>query len=227
MHFGGSLMLKGAGARVVLTSPTGEELRYIVQLQFRATNNMAEYEGLVADLRTAVGLGIHHLLVKGDSQLVVNQVLKEYMAEVRRLERHFDGLELRYISRRDNALADDLSRLATSRARVPTGAFEERFTRPSVLPADQDEGEPSSLVEGTQAAPSVGSPIRVPPPSECAVLAGGSQDAPWINEIRGSLKENFLPRDDASAETIARQSKRYAIVDGDLYRRGTDDVLLK
>ena len=121
-----------------------------MQLQFRATNNMAEYEGLIAGLRAAMGLGIRHLLVKGDSQLVVNQVSKEYqctdpqmttyVAEVRKLERHFDGLELRYISRRDNALADDLSRLASSHVRVLAGVFEERLTRPSVLPAEQDEG---------------------------------------------------------------------------------------
>ena len=78
MHFDGSLTLKGAGVGVVLTSPTSEELRYIVQLQFRATNNMAEYEGLIAGLRATVGLGIRWLLVKRDSQLVVNQVSKEY-----------------------------------------------------------------------------------------------------------------------------------------------------
>ena len=78
MHFDGSLSLKGAGAGVVLTSPTGEELWYVVQLQFRASNNMAEYEDLIAGLRAVVGLGIHRLLVKGDSQLVVNQVSKEY-----------------------------------------------------------------------------------------------------------------------------------------------------
>ena len=93
-----------------------------------------------------MGLGIRHLLVKGDSQLVVNQVSKEYqctdpqmaayVVEVRRLERHFDGLELWHIPRRDNALADDLSRLAFARALVPAGTFEERLTWPSVLPSN-------------------------------------------------------------------------------------------
>ena len=58
---------------------TGEELQYVVQLLFKgATNNMAEYEGLLAGLRAAASLGIRCLLVKGDSQLVVNQVSKEY-----------------------------------------------------------------------------------------------------------------------------------------------------
>ena len=128
-----------------------------------------------------MGLGICHLLVKGDFQLVVNQVSKEYqctdpqmaayVAEVRRLERHFDGLELRHIPRLDNALTDDLSRLASAQALTPAGAFEERLTRPSVLPAGQDEGEPSSLVERTQAAPSVSSLVKVPPLGECTALA--------------------------------------------------------
>ena len=65
---------------------------------------MAEYEGVLAGLQAAIGLGVHHLLVQGDSQLVINQVSKEYqcidpqmaayVAEVRCMERHFDGLEL-------------------------------------------------------------------------------------------------------------------------------------
>ena len=39
---------------------------------------MAEYEGLLAGLRAAAELGVRRLLVQGDSQLVVNQVSKEY-----------------------------------------------------------------------------------------------------------------------------------------------------
>ena len=66
----------------------------------QSTNNTAEYEGLLAGLWAAAGLGIKRLVVRGDSQLVVNQVTKEYdgpqmaayMEEVRRMERRFDGL---------------------------------------------------------------------------------------------------------------------------------------
>ena len=72
MYFNGSLTLQGAGARVVLISPDGHTLKYAVQLDFRATNNMAAYEGILAGLRAAAGLGVCHLLVQGDSQLVVN-----------------------------------------------------------------------------------------------------------------------------------------------------------
>ena len=47
-----------------------------------------------------------------------------------------------------------------------------------------------------------------------------------MDDIRDYLKEKFLPEDDATTERIARQSKRYAMVDDDLYRRGMNGVLL-
>ena len=58
MHFDGSFTLKGAEAGVVLTSPIGDILRYVVQLYFPATNNTAEYEGLLSRMRAASTLGI-------------------------------------------------------------------------------------------------------------------------------------------------------------------------
>ena len=60
----------------------------------KASNNVVEYEGLLCGLLTAAGLGIQRLVVRGDSQLVINQVSKEYdcprkkayVEEVRKLE---------------------------------------------------------------------------------------------------------------------------------------------
>jgi ribonuclease HI len=46
----------------------------MVHLDFKATNNMAEYEVLLFGLSTALSLGVQQLLVKGDSQLIVKQV---------------------------------------------------------------------------------------------------------------------------------------------------------
>ena len=62
------------GIGVVLISPTWEKLRYIVYLLFQATNNAAEYEGLVAELTLALSFGVKEIRVMGDSQLVINQV---------------------------------------------------------------------------------------------------------------------------------------------------------
>ena len=74
MYFDGSYTLRGSGAVVVLISPTGDIFKYTIQLDFKATNNIAEYEGLVTGLRIAKSLGIRRLLVRGDSQLVAKQV---------------------------------------------------------------------------------------------------------------------------------------------------------
>ena len=78
MHFDESFTLKGVGARVILTSPTGDILKYVVQLYFLATNNIVEYEGLLFGMRAPFTLGIKQLLAIGDSLLVVNQVQKEF-----------------------------------------------------------------------------------------------------------------------------------------------------
>ncbi|SPT20377.1 unnamed protein product [Triticum aestivum] len=110
MYFDGSFSLQGAGAGVLLVAPTGEHLKYVVQMHFpreQATNNTAEYEGLLAGLRIAADLGIRKLIIRGDSQLVVRQVNKDYQSplmeayvdEVRKLEERFDGLQMEHIPR--------------------------------------------------------------------------------------------------------------------------------
>jgi ribonuclease HI len=58
MYFDRSYTLKGAGVGVVLISPKGDILKYAFQLKFLATNNIAEYEGLVTGLWLAKDLGI-------------------------------------------------------------------------------------------------------------------------------------------------------------------------
>jgi hypothetical protein len=55
--------------------------------------------------------------------------------------------------------------------------------------------------------------------------AEASPDA-WITEIRDYLKDNILPDEYVSAEQIVRVAKRYTLVTRDLYRRGTNDVLM-
>ena len=99
MYFDGSIMAPGSGARVVLISPDGSRLRYMSGLHFLASNNAMEYEALINGLRITVELGATRLYVHGDSELVINQVMKEsscksplmaaYYQEVRKLENKF------------------------------------------------------------------------------------------------------------------------------------------
>jgi ribonuclease HI len=49
------------------------QFKYMVHLDFKATNNMAEYEAFIFGLSTTLSLGVWQLLVKGDSQLIIKQ----------------------------------------------------------------------------------------------------------------------------------------------------------
>jgi ribonuclease HI len=56
------------------STPNRDQVKYMVHLEFKATNNMAEYEALIFGLSAALSLGIRQLLMKGDSQLIIKQV---------------------------------------------------------------------------------------------------------------------------------------------------------
>ena len=77
MYFDGSVMAPGSRAGVVLISLDGSRLHYTIRLHFSASNNATEYEALINGLRIAIELGATRLNIRGDSELVVNQVMKE------------------------------------------------------------------------------------------------------------------------------------------------------
>jgi hypothetical protein len=58
MYFDRSYTLKGVGAGIVLIPPKGDMLKYAIQIEFPATNNIAEYEELVTGLQLAKELSI-------------------------------------------------------------------------------------------------------------------------------------------------------------------------
>jgi ribonuclease HI len=108
MYFDGLLMKTGAGTGVLFISPLKVQTCYVIRLHFAASNNVAEYKALVNGLRIAIELGVRHLNVHGDSQLVIDQVMKDsrchnpkieaYCKEVRSLEDKFHGLELNHVA---------------------------------------------------------------------------------------------------------------------------------
>jgi hypothetical protein len=59
INFNGFQQLQGAGAGILLTSPKGESLKYVLQMHFLASNNATEYEALLNGLKITTALGIH------------------------------------------------------------------------------------------------------------------------------------------------------------------------
>jgi ribonuclease HI len=58
LFFDGSSHKKGAGAGVLLLAPHGDQFKYIVHLDFKATHNKVEYEALLFGLSTTLSLGV-------------------------------------------------------------------------------------------------------------------------------------------------------------------------
>jgi ribonuclease HI len=94
-----------------------------VRLHFPASNNMAEYKALLCSLKIAIETGIKRLDVRGDSKLVIDQVMKNaschddkmeaYCKAVRALEDKFYGIELNHVPRRYNKEADELAKISS------------------------------------------------------------------------------------------------------------------
>jgi ribonuclease HI len=138
LYFDGSVMKTGAGASLLFVSPLGEHMRYAVRLHFPASKNMAEYEAPLCGLKIAIEIGVKRLDVRGDSQLVIDQFMKNaschddkmeaYYKAVRALEDKFYGIELNHVPRRYNEEADELAKIASGRVTVP------RTSSPEISP---------------------------------------------------------------------------------------------
>ena len=121
MHFDGSKMLAGLGAGVVLTSPTGDTVQYVLKILYTDSNNAAEYEALLHGLWMVVSMGIQRLEVRGDSNLAISQIngdfdakdpkMAAYRNAVLKMSTQFEGLEFHHVARESNQAVDVLARI--------------------------------------------------------------------------------------------------------------------
>jgi hypothetical protein len=168
-------------------------------------------------LRIAIELGVRRLDARGDSQLVIDQVMKNshyrdpkmvaYCDEVRRLEDKFYGLELNHIARRYNETADELAKIASGQTTVPPDVFSRDLHQPSVKIDDTPEPEapsaqpevPSAQSEVPSAqseAPSVQPKVPSAPEGETLRVeeerSGVTPDQNWQTPyLKFSTKESY------------------------------------
>jgi len=108
-----------AGAGAVIYEDGQEIYAKAVFVGEKETNNAAEYTGLCIGLQAAIRLGIRKIAVKGDSQLVIRQILGEYKVkspgllalyqQAKTMESNFESISYHHIYRNQNARADALS----------------------------------------------------------------------------------------------------------------------
>jgi ribonuclease HI len=124
MFFDGASSSEGTGAGVVFVMPCQETISLSYKLEFEATNNVAEYEALVMGLRVTKEMGIEGVAVFGDAELIIQQVKNSYRAKYPRLmgyknkvwdliDNFFSALNISFIPREENNLADSLVVLAS------------------------------------------------------------------------------------------------------------------
>jgi len=111
------------GIGAVLTSPDGNHFPATARLDFRCTNNMAEYEACVLGIQMAIERKIENLKVYGDSALVSYQLKEEwetgdsklvfYHDYIKDLVKNFKEISFHHLSREENQVADALTTLTS------------------------------------------------------------------------------------------------------------------
>ncbi|KAM1542933.1 hypothetical protein ACFXTH_012511 [Malus domestica] len=114
---------EGYEVGLVLTTPDKVAMEYALRFKFKASNNEAKYEALLAGLRLAKHLGVKRIDIFSDSQLGVNQVtnnfdakdssMAAYLAQTQLLLKHFH-YQITQIPRAANSHAYALARLTSA-----------------------------------------------------------------------------------------------------------------
>jgi ribonuclease HI len=106
----------------VIYNESGEEFDTYYKFIGTATNNVAEYCGLLAGLHRARELNIKELKVFGDSNLIIQQVtgkwkvknatLRAIYNQIKEVEPFFTVISYQHVYRKDNKRADQLANIA-------------------------------------------------------------------------------------------------------------------
>jgi hypothetical protein len=205
----------------------------------------ASISRLVNGLRIAMELGVRRLDARGDSQLVIDKVMKNshcrdrkmeaYCDEVRRLEDKFYGLELNHVARRYNKTADELAKIASGRTTVPLDVFSRDIHQPSVKTDDTPKpGEASVQPEEASTQPEEApSQSEAPSAAEGEALRvegernGVTPNRNWQTPYLQYLHRGELCLDKAEARRLAWRAKSFVLLgDGkELYHRSPSGIL--
>jgi ribonuclease HI len=221
IHCNGAWCHAGAGAAAVITSPTGVKHRYAARLSFAlesdwCTNNVAEYEAVILGLRKLRALGVTTCIIKTDSKVVASQVEKEYAAKdpalmqyltaVRSLERQFKGFTLHHVDRAKNEEADALAKAAARGEVLPSDVFYHVIGMPAVR---SPEG------------------LQITNDTEGHRIVNLIMTKDWRAPITLFLQGYYHPSDINEAKRLKHQSRDFALIEGQLYKKGVSQPMLK
>ncbi|KFK42631.1 hypothetical protein AALP_AA1G020200 [Arabis alpina] len=213
LYIDGSASRHGCGAGIRLISPTNEILEQCFRLEFKATNNEAEWEALIAGLRLAREVGVKRVHAYNDSRLVTNQLNHDYDARDERMNTYlkltealilsnFDNFVITDIPRSENFAADDLASLATSSG----------FDLKRIIPVK------------TIPDPSIDLPCST---SRMNVIKNDSEIAGTDDDLDRIDQDGRVPEDKWAARRLKSKSAHYVVMGGKLYKWSAAGVLLQ
>ncbi|XP_062075551.1 uncharacterized protein LOC133779627 [Humulus lupulus] len=202
MYTDGASKSQGASIGVVLEAPSGLKIEEAICLEQSTTNNEAEYEALIYGLELAREMGIQRLNVRGDSQLMIEQVagnfytkaphLASLLQKVTDLRSHFRQFELIQVPREQNQKADALAKLASAGG----------CTRQSSISISRSS-------------------------KDMEVYSTSSEPECWIDPIIKYLTTSELPPNPKDAKLLRLRAQRYSMIHGTLYRKSFNGPYLR
>jgi len=239
----GSSDQQGSGAGVVLEGPNDLLIEQALKFVFKASNNQADYEALIVGMLLAKEMGARSLLAKSDSQLVTRQVTGEYQAKdphiaaylryVQVLKGAFMAFELVHVPREQNARADLLAKLASSgKGERQRTVIQETLKTPRTFMADNKVDVPHvstsrerprshrSLIQDTTRVPSISVYTASPEEEDLMQVCVLEEGDTWMTLYRLYIADGILPAEPEEGKKIKRNSMRYTLMDGALFRYG-------
>ncbi|XP_070049133.1 uncharacterized protein [Nicotiana tomentosiformis] len=208
MYFDGAAYRGGAGAGVVFFTSQGEVLPYSFTLTQLRSNNVAEYQALILGLEMAVEMKRLQLQVFGDSQLVVNQLLRSYEVKkpelrpyhdyAKKLMRWLGDVTIQHVPRKENKKAVALAALTLSLT-LPDQAQVTVCQKWVVPPPNEAEGEENKLKH--------------------LVAVSEVEKEEWQQLIIDYLCYGILSKNPRRRTEIRRRAPRFLYYKDTLYRR--------
>ncbi|XP_057720739.1 uncharacterized protein LOC130935159 [Arachis stenosperma] len=202
LHVDGASNQTFGGAGIILESPVGVVYEQSVRFEFPISNNQAEYEALIGGLTLAAEVGARKLEICSDSQVVTSQVNGSYQAKDPLLQKYLEKVR---------SLSQKFEEVTVHH--VPR----ERNTRADLLSklASTKPGEGNrSLIQGMTREPAI-------------TLHVTSLGSSWLDPITDFLEHGKLPNDEKDAAKLRREAAKYAVIQGQLFRKGLNQPLLK